>query len=451
MRNDTIIELEGLGKQYRVGAKREAYKTLRDTLMDAMISPLRRAGALLGGRASDMDEQESTFWALEDLSFRIKRGEVVGIVGANGAGKSTLLKILSRITEPTVGWGEIRGRVSSLLEVGTGFHNELSGRENIYLNGAILGMRKTEIERKFDDIVSFAEVEKFIDTPVKRYSTGMYLRLAFAVAAHLEPDILIVDEVLAVGDAGFQKKCLSKMHDVGRLGRTVLFVSHNMNAITRLCERAILLDKGRIVADGPSHAVVSRYLTSGLGTNRIREWDDPATAPGDEAVRLRAVRVRDGDGRISDTFDIRRPLHVEMEFDVLQPGHVLASSFDFIDEQGITAFIAIEQSATWRQRPRPPGRYCSSVAIPGNFLAEGTFFIDAFVFTPHPHAHHVALSEALAFHVIDPRAGDSVRGEIDVHLEGGVRPLLQWRVEYLRGSGAAAAERHGVEIGRPEA
>ena len=216
-----------------------------------------------------------SIWALKDVSFDINRGEVVGIIGRNGAGKSTLLKILSEITEPTEGRVEIHGRVGSLLEVGTGFHPELTGRENVYLNGAILGMKRAEIERKFDEIVAFAEVEKFIDTPVKHYSSGMYLRLAFAVAAHLEPEILIVDEVLAVGDAAFQKKCLGKMAGVAKEGRTVLFVSHNMPAITRLCERAILLDEGRLLQDGVSHQVVKAYLNAGLGTTAMREWPDP--------------------------------------------------------------------------------------------------------------------------------------------------------------------------------
>jgi lipopolysaccharide transport system ATP-binding protein len=233
----TAIRVDNLSKQYRIGGPQKKYETLRDTLANTLATPLRRAGKLLRGQATGAAELDATIWALRDVSFKVQRGEVVGIIGRNGAGKSTLLKILSRITEPTLGVAEIRGRVGSLLEVGTGFHQELTGRENIYLNGAILGMKRHEIEHKFDEIVAFAEVEKFIDTPVKHYSSGMHLRLAFAVAAHLEPEILLVDEVLAVGDAAFQKKCLNKMEDVGQQGRTVLFVSHNMPAITRLCER----------------------------------------------------------------------------------------------------------------------------------------------------------------------------------------------------------------------
>jgi lipopolysaccharide transport system ATP-binding protein len=253
----------------------------------------------------------------------------VGVIGRNGAGNSTLLKILSRITHPTEGRAMIQGRVSSLLEVGTGFHPELTGRENIYLNGAILGMKRAEINRKFDEIVAFAEIEKFIDTPVKHYSSGMYVRLAFAVAAHLEPDILLVDEVLAVGDASFQKKCLNKMQSAGEGGRTVLFVSHNMSAITRLCNRAILLDEGRIVQDGSTHDAVSTYLQSGVGTTAAREWPDISRAPGNEVARLRAVRVRTEDGAVSEAVDIRRSVGIEIEYEVLESGHVLVPNCHF--------------------------------------------------------------------------------------------------------------------------
>lgn len=260
--SEIVIQADGLNKKYRIGARREGYRTLRDTLAGALISPFRRAHRLLSGQSYGAAELDETIWALKDVSLEIKRGEVVGIIGPNGAGKTTLLKILSRITEPTGGQAEIHGRVGSLLEVGTGFHPELTGRENIYLNGAILGMKKAEIEQKFDEIVSFAEIEKFIDTPVKHYSSGMYVRLAFAVAAHLEHEILLVDEVLAVGDAAFQKKCLGKMEDVATLGRTVLFVSHNMNAILNMCKRALLIKDGEMASFGNTQQVVESYLSS---------------------------------------------------------------------------------------------------------------------------------------------------------------------------------------------
>jgi lipopolysaccharide transport system ATP-binding protein len=261
--SDIAIKCEGLSKQYRIG-ERERYKALRDVITDAAIAPFRRLRSAVNGNGSATRdsklETRNLIWALDDVSFEVKRGEVVGIIGRNGAGKSTLLKILSRITKPTRGHAQIHGRVGSLLEVGTGFHSELTGRENIYLNAAILGMRKAEIERKFDEIVAFADVERFIDTPVKRYSSGMYVRLAFAVAAHMETEILIIDEVLAVGDAAFQKKCLGKMGEVSKEGRTILFVSHDMTAIQTLCRRAVLLEDGKVAGDGIAEEQVAAYL-----------------------------------------------------------------------------------------------------------------------------------------------------------------------------------------------
>src|SRR5919205_1058095 len=317
--SDIAIRCEGLGKQYRIG-QRESYRALRDSIADTARAPFRLLRSAFKGSEPDAagSDAAGSFRALDDVSFEIKRGEVVGVIGRNGAGKSTLLKILSRITAPSEGEVDIRGRVGSLLEVGTGFHPELTGRENIYLNGAILGMRRAEIARKFDEMVAFAEVEKFIDTPVKRYSSGMYVRLAFAVAAHLEPEVLLVDEVLAVGDSRFQRKCIDKMQDVGKQGRTVLFVSHNMPAVTRLCPRTVLLEKGQVLRDDLSHKVVSAYLAAGLGTATAREWPDRKEAPGNDVARLRAVRVRGGDGELIDAADIRRPVGIEIEFDVLK-------------------------------------------------------------------------------------------------------------------------------------
>jgi lipopolysaccharide transport system ATP-binding protein len=266
--SDIAIRAENLSKRYRIGGPstglrtgpQARYKTIRESLVEAVQAPFHRLSSVVRGQSSVVSDE--TIWALKDVSFEVKRGEVVGIIGRNGAGKTTLLKVLSRITEPTEGYAEIHGRVGSLLEVGTGFHPELTGGENIYLNGAILGMKRAEIDRKFDEIVAFAEIEKFIDTPVKHYSSGMYVRLAFAVAAHLEPENLLVDEVLAVGDVAFQKKCMGKMGEVATEGRTVLFVSHNMTAIQSLCRRSILLDGGEIIFDGPTAHVVERYLSS---------------------------------------------------------------------------------------------------------------------------------------------------------------------------------------------
>jgi lipopolysaccharide transport system ATP-binding protein len=437
--SDIAIRIEGLGKQYYIGKKLKKSPTLRDNLADAFVAPFRRAGNLLRGQATGAAELDETIWALKDVSFEVKRGEVVGIIGRNGAGKSTLLKVLSRITEPTEGYADVYGRVGSLLEVGTGFHQELTGRENIYLNGAILGMTRAEIVRKFDEIVSFAEVERFIDTPVKHYSSGMGLRLGFAVAAHLEPEILLVDEVLAVGDARFQRRCLNKMQDVGQQGRTVIFVSHNMSAITRLCERTILLDEGKVLVDGPSSQVVGTYLSLGLGTTATREWPDLAKAPGDDAVRLCAVRVRTEDDQIADSVDIRRPVGIEMEFEVLEPGHVLLPHFKLFNQTGVEAFNSLDLDPDWRGRPRPAGRYISIGWIPGNFLAEGMMSIGVAMITLHPRISHFVKLDVVAFQVVDSTDGDSARGDYGGGLAGVVRPLLKWTTQFTPNRHEAAA------------
>jgi lipopolysaccharide transport system ATP-binding protein len=418
---DIAIRVQGLSKVFRIGAKQAKYRTMRDSLTNGLKSVFFRNG---NSRADE------TLMALKDISFEVARGEVIGIIGRNGAGKSTLLKILSRITEPTTGFAEIHGRVGALLEVGTGFHAELTGRENIYLNGAILGMRKAEIDKKFDEIVAFADLERFVDTPVKHYSSGMYLRLGFAVAAHLEPEILIVDEVLAVGDANFQKKCLNKMQDVGQHGRTVLFVSHNMQAITRLCPRAVLLDEGQIIKDGPSHKVVSVYLSSGLGTTASREWPDPTKAPGGEVARLRAVRIRGEDGRITDAVDIRRPLSVEMEYEVLRSGYMMMPHFQFCNEEGVHVFSAHDVDPAWRRRPRPAGRWISTARVPGNLLSEGTMIIGVGLASIDPLITVFYETDAVAFQVIDSPDGNSARGDYAGRMTGVVRPLLEWSTQF---------------------
>jgi lipopolysaccharide transport system ATP-binding protein len=412
----SAVIAEKLSKLYTMGARLKPYRTLRDQISESFSGLFR-----------DRDRSESKeFWALRDVSFEIKRGEVVGIIGRNGAGKSTLLKILSRITGPTEGRAEIYGRVGSLLEVGTGFHPELTGRENIYLNGVILGMRKAEVAHCFDEIVAFAEVEKFIDTPIKHYSSGMYLRLAFAVAAHLETEILIVDEVLAVGDPAFQQKCINKMEDVSKQGRTILFVSHNMQAITRLCRRAILLEGGKLRKDGPAQDVVSAYLNSEFGVGSSREWRDTAMAPGNDVVRLCAVRVRSESGEASDVIDIRKPVAIVMEYEVLKSGHVLVPQFSFENESTVRVFVTFDSDPDWRRRPRGMGRYASTVWIPGNFLAEGMLFVRAGIFTLEPYRAHLLENNVAAFQVVDSLDGDSARGDYIGQLPGVVRPLLKW-------------------------
>jgi lipopolysaccharide transport system ATP-binding protein len=427
---NVAIRVEALSKQYRIGRKQDRYRTLCDTLTDALVSPFRQVSKLLQGQATKTAEPDPTIWALRDVSFEVMHGEVLGLIGRNGAGKSTLLKILSRITEPTSGYAEIHGRVGSLLEVGSGFHPELTGRENIYLNGAILGMKRAEIEHKFDAIVAFAEMERFIDTPLKHYSSGMHMRLAFAVAAHLEPEILLIDEVLAVGDARFQKKCINKMQDVGQQGRTVLFVSHNIPAIIRLCERIILLDEGKVLRDGPSQQVASAYLNSGIGTTAAREWLDPAKAPGGEVARLRAVRVQTEDGQITDTVDIRRPVGIAMEYEVLRSGYMLSPGYAVYNEEGVHVFTAVDLDPAWRRCRRPAGQYLSTAWIPGNLLAEGTLFVSASLYTMDPYIKQWREGDVVAFQVVDSLDGDSARGDWANSWKGAVRPLLQWTTQF---------------------
>jgi lipopolysaccharide transport system ATP-binding protein len=432
---DTVIKVENLGKKYLIRhQKRERYTSLRDVLTNKAKSFGKRLIGLQP-QPSNLQPSREEFWALKDVSLEIKRGERVGIIGRNGAGKTTLLKLLSRITEPTSGRIAIKGRVASLLEVGTGFHPELTGRENIFLNGAILGMTKAEIKRKFDEIVDFAENDKFLDTPVKRYSSGMYVRMAFAVAAHLESDILLVDEVLAVGDAQFQKKCLGKMEDVGKEGRTILFVSHNMPAITRLCSKAILLNEGRIVKNGDCYQVVSDYLLSGIDTKAVRTWPDICMRPGDEVVRLCSIRVKNGSGRVSETIDIRHPIGIEMEFEVIRSGHILVPNYHFFNDEGVYLFVAIDQDPEWRRKTRPVGHFVSTAWIPGNFFAEGILTVGVAISTFDPLVVHFYERDAVSFHIIDTVDGDSARGDFGGALPGVVRPLLNWNTSFRSSTG----------------
>jgi len=436
MNNDLALKVENISKCYRIGLKEEMHDSLGASIFHFIKSPLqnyRKYRSLYqfdNQSPKQIENEPDVIWALQDVSFEVIKGEVVGIIGINGAGKSTLLKILSKITAPTSGCVTIRGRISSLLEVGTGFHPELTGRENVYLNGTILGMRKKEIENKFDEIVDFSGIEKFIDTPVKRYSSGMRVRLAFAVAAHLEPEILVIDEVLAVGDARFQKKCLDKMRDVGQQGRTVLFVSHNMPAVTRLCSRTILLNAGRVQADGPTHEVISEYLNSETGAQAERRWVDLMKAPGDEVVRLCGIRVKTNDGCVSETVDISQPVRIEIEYEVLQPGYVLRIYYHVFNEEGIEAFLPIDNDPAWRDKPRPLGRYVSTSWIPGNLLSEGRYFIGPTIGTENPTVKRLGVNDAVAFHVIDSMDGHGARGDSAGSIPGVVRPLLKWETQF---------------------
>jgi lipopolysaccharide transport system ATP-binding protein len=422
--NAISVRVERLGKRYRVG---EHLFTVQEMLSRSLSYPAR-----VLARKPATKTETNELWALRDVSFDLKEDEIIGIIGRNGAGKSTLLKLLARITEPTEGSAILRGRVGALLEVGTGFHPDLTGRENLYMNGAIIGMRRAEIDRKFDEIVAFAEIERFIDTPVKRYSSGMQVRLAFSVAAHLEAEIMLVDELLAVGDAEFQKRCLGRMEQMGRSGRTVVFVSHSMTSIQRLCPRVLLLDRGRLIADGRAHDAIGTYLDSGLGTSAAREWRSPSDAPGDDAVRLKAVRVRTS-GTVSEQVDIRSPVEIEVEYWHLSRNEALrpTASLHFYNEQGNCLFVSSDQQEQrWFKSPRTPGVVKATCHIPGHFLAEGTVYVHAFVGTINPTRIHVEERDAVAFRVVDRTVGEGVRGEYVADWPGLVRPMLDWEVEH---------------------
>jgi lipopolysaccharide transport system ATP-binding protein len=422
---DLVIRVENLSKQYRIGALQEGYKTLRDTLVDTALAPVHWVRRAIRREAAP---EEQTIWALHDVNFDVRQGEVVGIIGRNGAGKSTLLKVLSRITEPTSGRVRFSGRVGSLLEVGTGFHPELTGRENTYLNGAILGMRNAEIDQRFDEIVAFSEIEKFIDTPVKHYSSGMFLRLAFAVAAHLNPEILLVDEVLAVGDERFQKKCLGKMESVGREGRTVMFVSHNMNAIHRLCQRVILLEEGGVRADGDTSDIIAQYLNADRSAADLKEWIAPDQAPGDETVRLKRVRLIGKDGSNRSTFEIREPVFIEVEFWGLKSHQPFMPMIIIHNENGVCVLeSAANHDPVYAEKNRSKGIYRSVCSIPGNLFNEGLYTVDVLVRVMVPRRYFVRESNLLSFRVDDSGSGKSVKGDFHKHWSGVVAPLLKWK------------------------
>jgi len=419
---DTAITVTNLSKKYKIGHLQQRHDTLRDALADS----IHNLGSQLRKPSTDKNETD-VLWALRDVSFEVEHGEVLGVIGRNGAGKSTLLKVLSRITAPTSGRAVINGRVGSLLEVGTGFHPELSGRENIYLNGAILGMKREEIERKFDEIVAFSEIEKFLDTPVKRYSSGMYVRLAFAVAAHLEPEILLVDEVLAVGDAAFQKRCLGKMGDVARSGRTILFVSHNMVAIKNLCEKAIWLDFGKISAFGMSSDVVNNYLQSTtLGaTMTERVWNDSSQAPGNDLVRLHKVCVRPDSGPPNGNISMRTPLILEFEYWNLIENSSIDIQYILITEEQTIAFESSSSfQSEWRGTLAPRGLIKSKCYIPGNLLNSGIHRIALRFYQDSKRIYE--LEDALIFEVFDTTERN---GSWYGKFPGSIRPLLIWETE----------------------
>ena len=419
--SDLAIHVENLGKEYTIGVPVVNYQTLRDRFSGMFQRREKRLG-------SGNKESEGKIWALKDVSFDVKQGQVLGVIGRNGAGKSTLLKILSRVTDPTAGYAEIRGRVGSLLEVGTGFHPELTGRENIFLNGAILGMKKSEIDGKFDEIVAFSEVEKFIDTPVKRYSSGMYLRLAFAVAAHLEPEILVVDEVLAVGDAEFQRKCLGKMSDVAQQGRTILFVSHNMSAILRLTEETLVIDKGRLMKRAPTPDAVDFYLSRGLSQVGQYAWQEDEIPESAKPFKPLSVRVLNKDGQVSDTVRSSEPTTIEVEYELSESINGLRVGLYLQTTQGefiFTSFDTDEQKKFEDYGIRSEGHYFSRCTIPADYLNEGRFVIgiNASSYRIKRYFHD---EQALTFNVDATGAPGMQWPERRL---GPVRPRLDWNIE----------------------
>ncbi len=415
--DDVVIRVEHLAKSYRIGGQAASYKTLRESLMNGLSAPTQ----WLKARA----QAAPTIWALDDVTFDVRQGEAVGIIGRNGAGKSTLLKILSRITRPTKGQVELFGRVGALLEVGTGFHGELTGRENIYLNGAILGMRREEIRTKFDEIVDFSGVGQFLDTAVKFYSSGMYVRLAFAVAAHLEPEVLVVDEVLAVGDAEFQKKCLSKMGNAATSGRTVLFVSHNMSAVQDLCRTAFWLDRGRIVYAGETRATVAAYLSKHAVERKEQRWDNLEAAPGNETVRVVSARIQAEPGHESSFWSVETPL--SLTFRIFNNRSDLPLYFNFIlyNREGVCIF-----NTTSKRELHPVGLVEATCRIPANFLNDDTYSVR--FMTHYRGTFGVIVDDALVFEISDVGREGSDYYDYGKWI-GVTRPKLDWTIRELGG------------------
>jgi lipopolysaccharide transport system ATP-binding protein len=420
---DTVIQVENLSKRYRIGEYTASYGSLRESLVEGLQGFLNRGS---------VHEEEQTVWALKDVSFAVKQGEVVGIIGRNGAGKSTLLKVLSRITKPTCGRAVVRGRVGSLLEVGTGFHPELTGRENIYLNGAILGMKRIEIERKFEEIVGFAEIDKFLDTPVKRYSSGMYVRLAFAVAAHLEPEILLVDEVLAVGDASFQKKCLGKMNDVARTGKTVIFVSHNMAAINKLCQRAIWLAEGSLQKDGTTVHVTNQYLkeTTLNPTTYEVVWRNKLSAPGNEKMYLERIYVSPISGESRKPIYSDDEIEIGVEFCSLLPNQDLGITLHVIVDDIILLSTSSLHNPSLLGNNLDPGHYRAYCLIPANLLNEGSYRIKVLAVENETRVI-LQVDEAVSFEVNKSLVR---RNAYYGKVPGLINPIFDWRMNKISSS-----------------
>jgi len=419
---DIAIRVDNIGKQYRIGAPINQYSTLRESISEYLSLPWQKNRSLRGTR--------EILWALRNVSFEVTQGQVLGIIGRNGAGKSTLLKILSRVTEPSEGLAEINGRVGSLLEVGTGFHPELTGRENIYLNGAILGMHRSEIDRKLDEIIDFSEVEQFIDTPIKRYSSGMYLRLAFAVAAHLEPEILVVDEVLAVGDAEFQRKCIGKMSDVALEGRTVLFVSHNMSAILRLTQETLVIEKGLLVLRALTPTAIDYYLSRGLSQEGKYYWKEEEIANAEHPFRPIGIRILNNKNEICDTVRSIEPFRLEIEYTLDEPVTGLRIGIYLMTTRGeyvFTSFDTDDLELFETYSIRTAGHYISRCDIPANLLNEGSYCVGVNA-SSYRVRRYFQDDQALTFSV--DAAGATGMQWPEPRL-GLIRPRLNWEIEEI--------------------
>lgn len=421
--SDNVITVESLGKRYLLSHQQAPqYTALRDVVSEH-ARKLARGVAQRGTVSSPRREE---FWALQDISFQIQQGDRLGIIGRNGAGKSTLLKILSKITPPTLGRVRLRGRVASLLEVGTGFHPELTGRENVFLNGAILGMTRSEIRRKFDEIVAFAEIERFLDTPVKRYSSGMYVRLAFAVAAHLEPEILLVDEVLAVGDAEFQKRCLGKMDEVAtEEGRTIVFVSHNMGAIKRLCPQTIYLRQGRLERFAKTEQVISEYISQGLANRGQVIWEETDPSAGDTHARVHGLTMRGQEGEASSDFDFLDPITVEIDYQVLTAAQVRLI-ISIHNDAGVHVFITNDAEAAAYPITKQPGHYLATCTIPGHLLNDAQYFVTLYV--DIPNFKMIVKQEGVLSFRVHATSGIAARRD---NVYGIVCPEIQWHNQIL--------------------
>lgn len=410
-----IIEIQGLGKKYKL-AEAQKYLALRDVISNA------------GKKLFNKRKKEAEFWALQDINLNIQPGERLGIIGRNGAGKSTLLKILSKITPPTTGNIKLHGRVASLLEVGTGFHPELTGKENIYLNGSILGLKRAEINLQLNNIIDFSGVEKFIDTPLKHYSSGMQLRLAFSVAAHLEPEILLIDEVLAVGDAEFQKKCIGKMEEVSKYnGRTILFVSHNISYISGLCNKCILLNEGKLIKTGTTAEVVNEYINR-ITNLSITEAKDKKSS-GNEIARLTGIKTVDYKGNVKDSFSANEKLGIEMNYEVREPGHILWLGYNIHNQEGINVFDTHNVNTPLYNEAHEKGHYKAIAWIPGNLLNSGLYFVSCAVFNHLEQVIHFHEKDILTFGINEVFDEETARGMSPGDFPGVVRPLLEWKIQ----------------------